>query len=389
MKLQREWVVAILLVVLCSMSPRAHAETAQEAAGREPQVPHAVTGEATIAVLAFSPAPGTYTNGVRVTIVGVGIRYTVDGQEPSPNSPSYTGPLTFTRTTTLRARTYLGTLAVGSTVTGIYTVPQVATIQATTPIIPTGSPLANNCVQYRTDLTGVVTTAGQARSGVNLRFRSDRGSADVLTQPTSPTDANGRATGRLTTFRHGTAHITDDNADVDTPTPTAVSFQQAAWQSSFLMTSYIVASEADYSGATVTNPPGLIGTWRRDFLYGTGVLLQGSGKDLSGRIITIDWSRTPRPPTSANTYFKIVSCATTASGVCVAVGTTIAVDKTVVPMSASVNISTVGGRIAQDTGYAILGYHIDIFRGFGRAAMQGFGSFTNTVQYVSGGGSCN
>ncbi len=57
-------------------------------------------------------------------------------------------------------------------------------------------------------------------------------------------------------------------------------------------------------------------------------------------------------------------------------------------MGASVAIENVGTRVAQDTGGRINGYHIDVFQGFGRAAMQGWGNFRGTVRYLSGGGQC-
>jgi hypothetical protein len=103
---------------------------------------------------------------------------------------------------------------------------QIATITNTDPIIPSNSALQNNCVLYRSDLTGVVTKAGQPAQGVNLRFRSDRGSPpDTITQPRGATDATGTATGQITTRRQGVANISDDNPDVDTPTPDAITFQ--------------------------------------------------------------------------------------------------------------------------------------------------------------------
>ena len=277
-------------------------------------------------------------------------------------------------------------------VTLTYTTGNIATISATDPIIPRNSTLVNGCVQYRSDLTGTVRRGPDPRPGINLRFRSDRNTGgatpDAITQPTRPTDANGTATGRVTTRRQGVAHISDDTADVETPSPAAIDFQQANWESQFFMTAYIIASEADYGGQTVTNPCGLTGTYRRNFLYGAGVLLQGSGQALNGDFIGIDFARSGHPLNGNNVCFRVNNCAVTASGACATAGTTIAVDRGVVPMGASVNIQTVGDRVAQDTGGGINGYHIDVFRGFGRASMAGWGNFHGTVRYLSGGGQC-
>lgn len=268
----------------------------------------------------------------------------------------------------------------------------IATITATDPVIPHNSGLVNRCVLYRSDLTGVVTKSGQPQADVNLRFQSDRNTGgatpDTITQPAHPTNAAGTATGRVETRRQGVAHISDDNPDIDTPSPAAITFQEANWATPFRITAYIIANEADYGGQTVNNPCGLTGTYRRNFLYGSGVLMQGSGQALNGDIITIDWANSGRPLNQNNVCFMTTTCARTASGACAQAGTTIAVDTDVIPMGASVNIQNVGDRVAQDTGGAINGYHIDVFRGFGHAAMQGWGNFNGTVRYLSGGGSC-
>ena len=60
-----------------------------------------------VATPTFSPAAGTYTGSVTVTIStatsGATIRYTTDGSTPTISSPIYTGPITVSQTTTIRA----------------------------------------------------------------------------------------------------------------------------------------------------------------------------------------------------------------------------------------------------------------------------------------------
>lgn len=69
--------------------------------GNEPPV--IVTVEAPV----FSPAGGTYTSAQTVTITtatsGATIYYTINGSTPSSNSTRYTGPITVSSTTTIRA----------------------------------------------------------------------------------------------------------------------------------------------------------------------------------------------------------------------------------------------------------------------------------------------
>jgi len=61
-------------------------------------------GTPTVVTPTFSPAPGSYTNSVQVsmstTTSGAQIRYTTNGATPTTSSTLYTGPITLTSTTT-------------------------------------------------------------------------------------------------------------------------------------------------------------------------------------------------------------------------------------------------------------------------------------------------
>ena len=60
----------------------------------------------TLAAPSMSPAPGTYTGSVAVTLsasAGASIRYTVNGSTPNTGSPLYTAPITVSATQTIKA----------------------------------------------------------------------------------------------------------------------------------------------------------------------------------------------------------------------------------------------------------------------------------------------
>lgn len=84
----------------------------------------------------FTPAAGTYNSAqsvaIRTTTIGASIRYTTNGTIPTPTSGTlYTGPVTISATTTLRAIAYLGTVSSPAT-SGTYTITpgSIITLQA-------------------------------------------------------------------------------------------------------------------------------------------------------------------------------------------------------------------------------------------------------------------
>ena len=79
----------------------------------------------TVATPTFTPAGGTYTEAQSVTIAceteGSTIYYTTDGTTPDNNSTPYTGAISVTETTTIKAIAYVGTDA-SSVATATYTI---------------------------------------------------------------------------------------------------------------------------------------------------------------------------------------------------------------------------------------------------------------------------
>lgn len=73
-----------------------------------------------------SPLPGHFTDPLAVnlgtTAPGAVIRYTVDGSEPGPNSPTFLDPIPIAANTTVKARAFLPDLPASPVMTAVYTV---------------------------------------------------------------------------------------------------------------------------------------------------------------------------------------------------------------------------------------------------------------------------
>jgi 3D (Asp-Asp-Asp) domain-containing protein len=244
-------------------------------------------------------------------------------------------------------------------ITVTYQSAETATVTSLEPFIPTGSTAVNKCVLYRGLLTATLKDGTTAVSGQTITFKSDRNAAatpDNFDQPGSPTNAAGQTEGAVQTRTTGVASISV--ANYQTPSPAAVSFDEATYQSVFNITTYYTPSEADFKGATTTNPCGLTGTFNKNFLK--TVKLEGSGVSNSGSVIQYD--------VNTSCYVSAAGCPLTSSGACAVAGVTAAVDPDIIPMNSSFRITGAGDRVAQDRGGAISGYDVDDYVGVGSAA---------------------
>jgi hypothetical protein len=82
-----------------------------------------------VATPSFSPSPyASYSGSVMVTITtatsGATIRYTLNGGDPTSSSAIYTGPLTLTSTSTLRAKAFKSGMTDSATSSAMYSVTQ-------------------------------------------------------------------------------------------------------------------------------------------------------------------------------------------------------------------------------------------------------------------------
>ena len=92
-------------------------------------------GAVKVATPIFSPAPGKYQGSVKVSILcftrGAAIRYTTDGSDPTSSSALYTSPLTFTSTTTLKAKAFKSGMIDSDVAIGTY---NIGAVKVATPI---------------------------------------------------------------------------------------------------------------------------------------------------------------------------------------------------------------------------------------------------------------
>ena len=123
----------------------------------------------------------------------------------------------------------------------------------------------------------------------------------------------------------------------------------------------------NYTGV-VTNPDGYKGMFCRSFI--AEVTLQGSGETNAGDYIQYNAGQ-----------IKKVAAIRGADGTPLVVNMTVARDRSIIP-SRGVHVSADGvgdGLLANDTGGAIVGYRLDLFGGYGKAACASF----NNVMAIS------
>src|SRR6266516_3725403 len=136
---------------------------------------NAGTGSTVVATPTFSPAGGTYTGSVTVTISdatsGATIHYTTDGSTPTTSSAVYTGALTFTQTTTLNAMAAAPGMTDSGVASATYTIQQQQQVAT-----PTFSPGGG------TYTASVTVTISDATSGATIHYTID-GSTPTTSSP--------------------------------------------------------------------------------------------------------------------------------------------------------------------------------------------------------------
>ena len=229
-------------------------------------------------------------------------------------------------------------------------------IAATSPIIPSDSEVdESGKVLTRSNLTLTVTSGGSPVAGLNVGLQSNRGADDTITGPTVPTDASGVTKAKVETRKQpGQSTITSASEDIGTGSPAVITWLPARYESMFLVTCYVVSLESDFvSTPLIANVKGLPAENQYHSGFISDTRLQGSGIALDGSFIHYD----------GRGRYSLQSCPLMSNGTCAVDGTSAAVDPAIIPDEGTFSIDSVGARLAQDTGGAINGYHIDVYYG--------------------------
>jgi alpha-tubulin suppressor-like RCC1 family protein len=116
-----------------------------------------------VAAPTFSPAPGTYTTTIYVSMAtatgGAIIRYSLDGSDPTPASPVYQWPIAVAASTTVKARAYKPAVAPSSVAAATYALDAAGAVD--TPLI---TPAGGTFATFRT------VTASVQTSGATIRY---------------------------------------------------------------------------------------------------------------------------------------------------------------------------------------------------------------------------
>jgi hypothetical protein len=232
-----------------NLSPGTYPFTASYTSGTTSKsLPLTLNIIAPVSTPTFSPAPGTYTTAQTVTIgtttTGASIRYTTDGSTPSETGGTlYSGPITVSSTTTIKAIAYESGLADSNVVSATFTIQTQVANPAFNPAAGTYSSAQN-------------VTIGTATAGASIRYTTD-GSAPSETAGTlytGPIAVSGRTTLNAIAYASGLA----DSAIVSatyTFNPT-VTFTGAPASAAYLSTFTVTATANASTTATIASSGG-------------------------------------------------------------------------------------------------------------------------------------
>ncbi len=125
-----------------------------------------ITATPTVATPTITPAGGTYTGSVSVTLAtttaGASIRYTTNGTDPTASSTLYSAPITLTQSVTLKAKGFLSGYNDSTTASAGFTITVTPTV-ATPTITPNGGTYTNS----------VSVTLATQTAGASIRYTTN------------------------------------------------------------------------------------------------------------------------------------------------------------------------------------------------------------------------
>ena len=116
----------------------------------------------------FNPGGGTYSSVQSVVIQcatsGATIRYTIDGSEPSSSSTVYSGPMSVSRTTTVKAKAFMSGMMDSDTASATYTINPSTQTKVSTPTLTPSSGTYSSAQNV---------TLSCSTSGATIRYTTD------------------------------------------------------------------------------------------------------------------------------------------------------------------------------------------------------------------------
>ncbi len=249
------------------------------------------------------------------------------------------------------------------------------------PIIPKDAIVRGGRILYQLTVKYTVKLASGAPA-VNRKVSFKSSIAEDKIEVSGPTNNEGEANLILKSWEQGKRKIKPEGNYQEKALE--IEFKDAWYEEGFEITAYHFCDESDFSGELVS-ANGLSSKHKQDFLFGAkGVAMQGTGKALNGQYVRYrsgqpKWNKNKKGnPTDASNPDDITFFYSTTPGgkaTPVQANKSIAVDPKVIPMSASVFISSangkrvLGNKSADDVGSKIKGFHIDNFVGLGKSVV--------------------
>lgn len=124
----------------------------------------------------YSPVGGVYASNLTVTLsnaLGAPVRFTLDGSEPGPASPLYTGPLLLTNSTLVRARSFPKTGLPAVATSAVYTLldEDLAAFSSNIPLVILNSFGTN--ISHEQKIEGAMQVADGGRERTKLAMAAD------------------------------------------------------------------------------------------------------------------------------------------------------------------------------------------------------------------------